>query len=120
MTDSTIAVTRTEQIARLNDRARLGLDRTARIVITRACLASFCAEGTVEGLIAQAELMKTARGATFTADTPERDFAVLSFREQRVFLKIDYYDETLTWGAEDPADAARTVRVVTIMLPEDL
>jgi hypothetical protein len=29
---------RLEQIARLNDRTRLGLDRTARVVITRNCL----------------------------------------------------------------------------------
>jgi hypothetical protein len=29
---------RLEQIARLNDRTRLGLDRSARVVITRNCL----------------------------------------------------------------------------------
>ncbi|WP_412457945.1 DUF3768 domain-containing protein [Sphingobium yanoikuyae] len=30
-----------------------------------------------------------------------------------------YYDPSLEWGSEDPADAAKTIRVMTIMLPSD-
>jgi hypothetical protein len=42
---------RLEQIARLNDRTRLGLDRTARVVITRNCLARLAeAEGAPKSL----------------------------------------------------------------------
>ncbi len=108
------------RIAELNDRVREGSDPTARILITRACLATFCGGDTAAGLLAQAGLMAAVRATEFTADCPERDFAELSFRGERVFLKVDYYDETLTWGSEDPADPARTVRVLTVMMPEDL
>ena len=47
-------LTRAEQIARLNDRARQGLDRTALVNFTRACLAEFCSDDTPNGLLAQA------------------------------------------------------------------
>lgn len=36
----TAAETRVEAIARLNDRCRQGFDRTARITVTRTCLAT--------------------------------------------------------------------------------
>ncbi|MBN8847370.1 MULTISPECIES: DUF3768 domain-containing protein [unclassified Sphingomonas] len=120
MNVSTVAASRTSRIAELNDRVREGSDPTARILITRACLATFCGGDTAAGLLAQAGLMAAVRATEFTADCPERDFAELSFRGERVFLKVDYYDETLTWGSEDPADPARTVRVLTVMMPEDL
>ena len=35
---STATETRLEAVARLNDRCRQGFDRTAKIVMTRACL----------------------------------------------------------------------------------
>ena len=34
-------------------------------------------------------------------------------------MKVEYYDADLTFGSEDPADAAITTRVLTILLPED-
>jgi len=34
-------------------------------------------------------------------------------------MKVDYYDENLEYGSEDPANAAITTRVITILLPED-
>ncbi|MBB4859167.1 hypothetical protein HNO88_002496 [Novosphingobium chloroacetimidivorans] len=34
-------------------------------------------------------------------------------------MRIDYYAEDMVHGAEDPADASTTIRVVTIMTPED-
>jgi hypothetical protein len=37
----------------------------------------------------------------------------------KVRFTIDYCDPSLEWGSEDPADAHATVRVMTIMLPED-
>lgn len=112
-------VDRIEAIARLNDRARLGLDPNARIVITRTCLATFCDPGTIDAVVVQAELLAAFRRCSFSADSPERDFASIEYRGEKVWLKIDYFDATLEFGSEDPADASITTRVITILLPED-
>jgi len=37
----------------------------------------------------------------------------------RILLKIDYYDPTLSWLSEDPADPAKTRRVLTVMLSHE-
>lgn len=114
------AGSRTERIAILNDRCRQGLDRGARTVITRNCLARIAGDkGVVAEILAQAAIMGAVRGASFDRDSPERDMAAVTVNEVRILFKIDYYDEKLEFGSEDPADAAKTTRVLTIMLPED-
>ena len=84
------ASTRLEQIARLNDRARLGLDRTARTVITRNCLERLAAADGApkEQIVLQAQLMAAFRHCAFSSDSPEREFAVIEFLGQKVWLKI--------------------------------
>ena len=112
---------RDETIAKLNDRCRLGLDRTARILITRSCLGTFASGSTADGLLAQAQLMAAVRRHTFAeADAAIRDRGQFEFRGTTVFFRIDYYDLALDYGSEDPADANVTTRVLTIMLREDL
>jgi len=110
---------RLEQIARLNDRTRLGLDRTARVVITRNCLARLAEGAPEEPIVLQARLMAAFRHCTFSEDSPERDFAAIEFLGRKVWMKIDYYDAAMEFGSEDPADASVTTRVMTILLPED-
>jgi len=111
---------RVETIALLNDRARQGLDPTARVVTTRTCLAAFCdLDNFPAMMLTQAALMRAMRHCSFTDESPERDFAVMTFRDRKVWLKIDYYDATMTYGSDDPSDASETTRVLTIMLPED-
>lgn len=116
----TITVSQDETIARLNDRCRMGLDRTARIVITRNCLSSFAnLDRPAEVIIAQAKLMRAFRSCEFSRDSPERDMAWLTLGDVRLMMKIDYFDESLEWGSPDPADATVTRRIMTIMLTED-
>jgi hypothetical protein len=60
--------------------------------------------------------------STFTPDNDpygEHDFGSFEIGEQRLFWKIDYYDLTLCYGSNDPADVAQTRRVLTIMLAEE-
>ena len=45
----------------------------------------------------------------------EHDFGAVTVDGQSLFWKIDYYDQDLEGGSEDPADPAKTTRVLTIM-----
>lgn len=118
---SVAEISRQEQIALLNDRVRLGLDPKARIVVTRNCLDQLAeAPGAPEeGFALQAMLFAAFRDCTFSEDSPERDFAAITFLDRKVWFKIDYYAPGLEFGSEDPADPAQTVRVMTILLPDD-
>lgn len=110
---------RIEQIARLNDRARHGLDRSSRIVVTSGLNATLAGEKPADAILAQARLIGAMRRCTFQADSPERDFASFEVDGIKVLMKIDYYDAELIYGSEDPADASITRRVITLMRTED-
>ena len=49
----------------------------------------------------------------------EHDFGAITVLGAKVFWKIDYYDLTLTAGAEDPSDSQTCVRVLTVMLSDE-
>jgi hypothetical protein len=49
----------------------------------------------------------------------EHDFGSFELCNRKFFWKIDYYDPDLQHGSEDPADPAKTTRVLTLMLAED-
>jgi len=58
----------------------------------------------------------------FTEDNDpygEHDFGAFDYHGRKIFWKIDYYAPDMKHGSEDPADAAQTVRVLTIMLAEE-
>ena len=78
--------------------AALGAEAVARIVKTIAVFDDFC-----------------------HANDPheEHDFGAFDADDARVFFKIDYFDETLTYHSPDPADPSVTERVITIMLAEE-
>jgi Protein of unknown function (DUF3768) len=78
--------------------AALGAEAVARIVKTVAVFDDFC-----------------------HANDPheEHDFGVFEADGHRVFFKIDYFDNTLTYHSPDPADPTVTKRVITIMLADE-
>ena len=49
----------------------------------------------------------------------ERDFGAFHHAGERIFWKIDYYDERLEGHSEDAADPTKTRRVLTILLASE-
>jgi Protein of unknown function (DUF3768) len=49
----------------------------------------------------------------------EHDFGLIEDGDVRCFWKIDYYDTDMELMSPDPADAAVTTRVLTVMLAEE-
>lgn len=49
----------------------------------------------------------------------EHDFGSFIHNGETIFWKIDYYNQTMTAGAEDPADPQETIRVLTVMLSSE-
>jgi Protein of unknown function (DUF3768) len=49
----------------------------------------------------------------------EHDFGTIKLDDTRYFWKIDYYSIDMEGGSEDPADPAKTNRVLTIMRADE-
>jgi hypothetical protein len=79
----------------------------------------------VDALPSDVKAMVVRRVSTFsdfTADNDphgEHDFGSFEVSGRKVFFKIDYFDAAMEFGSEDPADATKTTRVLTIMLAEE-
>jgi hypothetical protein len=80
------------------------------------------------GVIALPEMVRAAAMLAVTAfeefdadNDPyvEHDFGAFELCQRKFFWKIDYYDPSLEAGSEDPADPAKTLRVLTLMLAEE-
>jgi hypothetical protein len=118
---TTTGISRRETIARLNDRCRMGFDRSARTVITRTCLATFGGDNTAAEILAQARILAAIRKHRFPqGDRSERDRGEIEYEGQAVYFAIDAYDLDLQYGPDDPADASVTRRILTIMMRGDL
>ena len=105
---------RTDRIRELNDAFRKTLEGGQ-------CL--FTPGGSDLGIpFSMAALAAVSSFSEFTADNDpygEHDFGSFQIGEERLFWKIDYYDLSLEFGSNDPADPAQTKRVLTIMLIEE-
>ena len=105
---------RTEAIRKLNDAFRSSFIG-GRVMLTAS----------VDALPSDVKAMAIRKVATFDAFTKENDphdehdFGAFDLAGHRFFWKLDYYDEACRFGSEDPADPAKTTRVLTIMLAED-
>jgi len=49
----------------------------------------------------------------------EHDFVAVEHAGTRYFAKIDYYAPDMHHGSDDPADPAKTVRVLTVMRADE-
>ncbi|MDQ4422136.1 DUF3768 domain-containing protein [Sphingobium sp. DEHP117] len=120
----------TSEIAALNDAARAGTLSTSRTVITRT-LCDLIAGPSEDPAVRQTRLFEGQCALRrLINETPidpgndpygERDFGVVQFLGRKLFWKVDAYenDGTFSWGASNPADAATSYRIVTIMLATD-
>lgn len=105
---------KTETIRQLNDRFRRALTG-GRVIITSGVQA--LGPHRLLGLLSIVRAYDT-----FDEDNDpygEHDFGAFVEGGQKFFWKIDYYDLTLEYGSEDPADPAKTVRVLTLMLSDE-
>ena len=72
---------------------------------------------------AKAEVLQNVRSFNrFDRDNDphgEHDFGNFEIAGERFFFKIDYYDLEMEGGSEDPADPAKTTRVLTVMKAEE-
>ncbi|MGD0762796.1 MAG: DUF3768 domain-containing protein [Roseiarcus sp.] len=105
-----------ERIRDLNDAFRKTLDPTlGRAVLTAG----------VNALPSDVQAMAIRKVATFDAfdgdNDPhgEHDFGSFDLAGRKFFFKVDYYDPSVEAGSADPADPAKTTRVLTLMLAEE-
>lgn len=106
----------TKRIAELNDQLRTTFSQVAGKVMLTQGIRSLNEHDQAKVL----NLVKTFNN--FTADNNpygERDFGTVNHDGKKVFFKIDYYNEDLTMGSEDPADPTKTTRVMTVMLASE-
>jgi Protein of unknown function (DUF3768) len=106
-----LAETATERIRELNDKFRR-THQGGKVLVT-AGVAALGPERV------RAILRLVTEFNAFTPDNDpygEHDFGNFEDGGERFFFKIDYYDQHLEHGSEDPADPNRTCRVLTVML----
>lgn len=73
--------------------------------------------GSVQGIVRKVQTFND-----FTPDNDphgEHDIGAIEHNGQKVFWKIDYYDENLEFGSEEPWNTEKTTRVLTVMLAEE-
>lgn len=103
-----------DRIRQLNDALRTTFEG-GRIVMTHSVDA-------LSPEVVAAALLALRSFDDFTPDNDphgEHDFGGFEAAGRRFLFKIDYYDLDLRAGSEEPADPEKTLRVLTLMLPED-
>ena len=103
-----------QRIRDLNDAFRKTLDPTlGRMVLTAGV-------NVLPSDVRTMAIRKVATFDAFSADNDgEHDFGTFDLAGHKFFFKLDYYDPKLEFGSDDPADPAKTTRVLTLMLAEE-
>lgn len=100
-----------EHIARLNDLFRRDAGRGV-LLVTAGIIA--LGDGAVADILDEVRLFER-----FSRDNDpygEHDFGAFYYRGQRLFWKIDYYDQSMRGASPDPGDPSVTTRTLTVML----
>jgi hypothetical protein len=103
-----------EDIRRLNDAFRKSMSG-GRVFMTAGVNAL---PSNIKAMV----IRRVATYADFTADNDphgEHDFGNFEVGGRKFYFKIEYYDLKMEFGSEVPADPAKTLRVMTIMLAEE-
>ena len=105
----------TEKIATLNDMCRKMLGMMDKAVCTSGITALPKTE--------QAAIYEKVRNyASFTPDNDpygEHDFGSFTQNGEKIFWKIDYYDNSFQFGSSDPTNPEVTRRLLTILLASE-
>ena len=112
--DATTKSTRAQRIRELNDAFRQ-MFTGGKVVMTDGVAA--LPESDLTQL-----LERVRRFDEFTNDNDpygEHDFGSVDLSGQAYFFKVDYYAPDMEGGSEDPADPAKTTRVLTIMRADE-
>jgi hypothetical protein len=106
---------RKKRIRRLNDALRRCEGENTTVVITAGLQAR--GEQFVEAVC-----IAVASFDDFSGDNDphkEHDFGAIDLQGEKLFWKIDYYDQSMTMLSPDPASPTATRRVLTIMLASE-
>ena len=104
----------TEKVRELNDSFRKSF-AGGKVVVTASV-------AELPDMVRANALLEVARFDRFTENNDphgEHDFGSFELVRRTFFWKVDYYDATMEFGSEDPADPDKTTRVLTLMLAED-
>lgn len=107
---------RAAHIAALNDAFRRTMGAMGGRVVQTAGLAA---------LPPTSQAAIHAQVMTYDAFTPgndpygEHDFGAFAHHGEQIFWKIEYYDQNLEYGSEDPSRPEVTTRVLLIMLAHE-
>jgi hypothetical protein len=124
--EKSVSEEKEKQIAELNDRFRA--DFYVPSFGPRAVPGHIVCTRGVAALPPETQIRIWAEVANFSGFTEdndphgEHDFGAFDMPSvnEKIFWKIDYYaNETCTTGSEEPADTARTFRILTIMLASE-
>lgn len=106
-----------DRIARIRD-----LNDAFRRSFSGGKIMMTCGVADLPPMVKAAALVKVAECNEFSRDDDphgEHDFGSFELCSQTFFWKIDYYDANCEFGSEDPADPAKTTRVLTLMLASE-
>ena len=103
-------------VRELNDAFRKSLDPNLGKVVMTSGVSALPSD------VRSTAIRRTETFDAFNADNDpngEHDFGDFELAGHRFFFKIDYYNSSLETGSDDPADADKTTRVLTLMLAEE-